>query len=377
MTTTFAKTAVLTTVASFALAFTGCNKDKATTDDADAGETGHEGHNHAAAEAAETGHEGHDHAAAEGSEPVPMAPQAPQSKTIVTVNGKALMRTELMKEMALFAASPQFASLPPQQAAMMRQQMESRFVNRFVDQTILTAEADKQAEKVTDADIDKMIEEIRGSLQPGTTLEGILKERSMTIEKLRTDIGEDLHIRKLLEKQAEKVPAATDAEVAAFYEENKARFAAGESVHARHILLKLDPAADDAAKAAAKAEIEGYRKQLADGSADFAKLAAEHSDCPSGKRSGGDLGTFPRGQMVPAFDTAAFAQDVDTIGPVIETDFGYHIIQVLKKVPAGETSFEDVKEEISERLSGQGKQAAVEAYLAALREKATITYGDQ
>jgi peptidyl-prolyl cis-trans isomerase C len=266
--------------------------------------------------------------------------------------------------------------MPPQQAAMMRQQMESRFVNRFVDQTILTAEADKQATKVTDADIDKMIEEIRGSLQPGTTLEGILKERSMTIEKLRTDIGEDLHIRKLLEKQADKAPAATDAEVAAFYEENKERFAAKESVHARHILLKLDPTVDDAAKAAKKAEIEGYHKQLVDGSADFAKLAAEHSDCPSGQK-GGDLGTFGRGQMVGAFETAAFAQDVDAIGPVIETTFGYHIVQVLEKVPAGETAFEDVKEEIAERLSGQAKQTIVEAYLAALREKATITYGDQ
>jgi peptidyl-prolyl cis-trans isomerase C len=279
--------------------------------------------------------------------------------------------------MALFAASPQFASMPPQQAAMMRQQMESRFVNRFVDQTILTAEADKQAEKVTDADIDKMIAEIRGSLQPGTTLEGILKERSMTIEKLRTDIGEDLHIRKLLEKQAEKAPAATDAEVAAFYEENKARFATKESVHARHILLKLDPTVDDAAKAAKKAEIEGYHKQLVDGSADFAKLAAEHSDCPSGKAKGGDLGTFGRGQMVPAFDAAAFAQDVVAIGPVIETTFGYHIVQVLERTKPGETAFEDVKEEITERLSGQGKQAAVEAYLTALREKATIVYGDK
>ena len=374
MTTTFAKTAVLTTVASFALAMTGCNKDKPTTVDADAAETGHEGHNHVDADA---GHEGHNHAATEVSKPVPAAPQEPLSKTIVTVNGKALMRTELMKEMALFAASPQFASMPPQQAAMMRQQMESRFVSRFVDQTILRAEADKQGTKVTDADIDKTIEEIRGSLEDGTTLEGILKERSMTMEKLRTDIGKDLHIRKLLEKQADKAPAATDEEIAAFYKIYAESFNIEESVHARHILLKVDPAADDAAKAAKKAEIEGYHKQLTEGSADFAKLATEHSDCPSGKMNGGDLGTFPRGKMVGAFQTAAFAQDVDAIGPVIETEFGYHIIQVLEKVPAGERTLEDVKEEIAERLSGQGKQAAVEAYLVALREKATIVYGDQ
>jgi len=66
-------------------------------------------------------------------------------------------------------------------------------------------------------------------------------------------------------------------------------------------------------------------KQQLDGGVDFAKLARERSDCPSG-RSGGDLGNFGRGQMVPEFEQAAFALEIGGSSDVIETPFGYHLI---------------------------------------------------
>lgn len=86
-----------------------------------------------------------------------------------------------------------------------------------------------------------------------------------------------------------------------------------------------------AKKAAAKAKLEEIRQQLVDGKAEFAKMAEEHSSCPSGKRDGGSLGEFGRGQMVKPFEDAAFSQAVGAIGPVIETDFGYHIVKVTGK----------------------------------------------
>ena len=75
----------------------------------------------------------------------------------------------------------------------------------------------------------------------------------------------------------------------------------------------------------AQQQIADIKSQI-DGGADFAALAKQHSDCPSGK-SGGDLGAFGRGQMVKAFEDTAFGMPVGQVSDVVETDFGYHIIQ--------------------------------------------------
>lgn len=72
-------------------------------------------------------------------------------------------------------------------------------------------------------------------------------------------------------------------------------------------------------------QIQALKTQL-DTGADFAELAQAHSDCPSAQK-GGDLGTFGRGQMVPAFEQSAFGMDIGQVSDVVTTDFGYHLIK--------------------------------------------------
>lgn len=78
-------------------------------------------------------------------------------------------------------------------------------------------------------------------------------------------------------------------------------------------------------KAEAEQKIAELKAQL-DGGADFAAVASSNSDCPSSAK-GGDLGQFGKGQMVPAFETAAFSMAVGEVSGVVETDFGYHLIK--------------------------------------------------
>ncbi|MCA9665277.1 MAG: peptidylprolyl isomerase [Myxococcales bacterium] len=101
-----------------------------------------------------------------------------------------------------------------------------------------------------------------------------------------------------------------------------------DTVRASHILLMYAGSARSTAtrsKQQAQQQIADIKSQI-DGGADFAALAKQHSDCPSGK-SGGDLGAFGRGQMVKAFEDTAFGMPVGQVSDVVETDFGYHIIQ--------------------------------------------------
>ncbi|MFO7564449.1 MAG: peptidylprolyl isomerase [Enhygromyxa sp.] len=100
------------------------------------------------------------------------------------------------------------------------------------------------------------------------------------------------------------------------------------SVRASHILLMYKGSARSTAsrsKAEAEEQIKQLGAQIA-GGADFAALAREHSDCPS-RAQGGDLGQFGKGQMVPEFENAAFSMEIGQVSDVVETAFGYHLIQ--------------------------------------------------
>jgi hypothetical protein len=101
------------------------------------------------------------------------------------------------------------------------------------------------------------------------------------------------------------------------------------TVHVRHILVAISPRDSATMKDTKRERAETIRKELLAGK-DFAAVATSVSDCPS-KAAGGDLGVFPRGKMVKEFEDAAFSQEVGKIGPVVITQFGFHIIQVLER----------------------------------------------
>lgn len=86
---------------------------------------------------------------------------------------------------------------------------------------------------------------------------------------------------------------------------------------ARHILVETEQKCVD------------LKNQIADG-ADFADVAREHSQCPSGRR-GGELGTFGRGQMVREFEEVVFSADVGVVQGPVQTQFGYHLIEVTER----------------------------------------------
>lgn len=88
---------------------------------------------------------------------------------------------------------------------------------------------------------------------------------------------------------------------------------------ARHILVESEKSCSDL-------------KKKIEGGADFAAVAKQHSKCPSGK-SGGDLGEFGRGQMVPEFDSVVFTAELGKVHGPIKTQFGWHLIEITKRVP--------------------------------------------
>jgi len=142
----------------------------------------------------------------------------------------------------------------------------------------------------------------------------------------------------------------------------------------RHILISCGAEDDATAHEAAEAEAATIREQLV-GGGDFVQLAQEKSSCPS-KDEGGNLGDLSRGKTVPEFEQAAFSQAIDEIGPVVKTQFGYHIIQVTGKQDAGKMSKDEVSDDLRQHLEQDAKGRRFHEFIQSLRANATIEYGD-
>lgn len=293
---------------------------------------------------------------------------APTS-VVAVVNGVELRQSEvnerLDKVMTMLGKR-----IPAEQAGMFRAQAGGRVLEELVMQTLLLGTAEKAKIVVTADDLKKAMKDL--PVPPGQTVEQTYLAAGMSKAEFEKEITTGLKIQKLLEKQTAIVPKVTDADVKKFYDDNKERLAQPETITARHILVKFEQGADEKAKGKAKEKAEGLRKQL-QGGADFAKLAKENSDDPGSKNTGGEY-TFPRGQMVPAFENAAFTQALKEIGPLVETPFGYHIIQSLAKNAAKTPALDEVKDKIREHLENQGKGQAVQKYIEELKAKSDIKY---
>lgn len=144
--------------------------------------------------------------------------------------------------------------------------------------------------------------------------------------------------------------SVSEAELRKFYDENAARFTAAEERRASHILIKADKDTSAADRQKAKAQAEDLLAQARKNPAGFADLARKHSQDPGSAAQGGDLDFFGRGAMVKAFEEAVFALKVGDISPVVESDFGYHVI-LLAAVRGGQKKpFDEVRVEIETAL---------------------------
>jgi peptidyl-prolyl cis-trans isomerase C len=298
------------------------------------------------------------------------AAQNPTS-VVVTVNGRTLTRAEADRRMAMMAMNQ---GMPEESAAMavasMRGQLEPQVVSQFVETVLLEEEAGRRGMNVSSAEVDAVITNLASRLPGGMTLDAFAASRGTTMDDIRKDIAVGERIRMLYENETAGVASAGAEEVSAFYSNNLERFQMPETVTASHILIKCDEKADATAVGAAQQKAEALRGQLAAGT-NFAALAKAESSCPSAAR-GGDLGSFGRGQMVPAFEEAAFSQEVGAIGPVIRTPFGFHIVQVTAHRPAGAMPESEATAKISEYLTGQKKNEKFGNLLESLRAKAAI-----
>ncbi|MBV8207705.1 MAG: peptidyl-prolyl cis-trans isomerase [Acidobacteria bacterium] len=171
--------------------------------------------------------------------------------------------------------------------------------------------------------------------------------------------------QKILEEAKKSL---TPEQMLAWYNQHQSQFQTQESVNVRHILIQgpqpgPDGKVDQKGLDAARAKAEDVLKQVRAGG-NFAELAKKYSDDPGSKEKGGEYDNIQRGTFAPEFEKAAFAMSPGEISGLVQTTFGFHIIQLLAKHPAGVKPFNEVKEQIAQQMA-QEKAAAESDALAA------------
>ncbi|MGI8741255.1 MAG: peptidylprolyl isomerase [Bryobacteraceae bacterium] len=244
-----------------------------------------------------------------------------------------------------------FAGSDPLTAEM---QLRELAQERIIERVMLR----QQAEQDTSPIQTEALDQAHGQIQENCVTP---MNESILIEDTRAQ----LRLDRLIGKVIGKVAKPKRKEVIDYYRKHPDEFHSPELIRVAHIVKNVD---ESTPELAARSAIEELRRQL-DSGADFVELADAHSDCPGG---GGDLGWFPRGQMVAEFDDAVFSLGIGQISPVFRTAFGFHIAKALNRQPGGMRAFDEVQSALQDQLHKRKQHRALGDYIANLRTRVEV-----
>jgi len=244
----------------------------------------------------------------------------------------------------------QDVSLPKEGTAAYKQ-FKAGIVAYLVQNELIRQKAADMDVSVTAKELAESIKSIIASPQVGSQkkLDALLKKSSMTMEDLKTRLEDQSLLQKVQKKVMDSIEIS-DADMKAYYEDpkNKQQFIASETVEARHVFNT------------SKAKVLAAQKLLEadDSDANWKAVAAKYSMDPGSKDKGGNLGAFPKGRMMPEFEKVAFGIKPGTLSAPVKTQFGWHVIEVLKKNPPAKVSYEQAKSTIKKQLQYQKASTA-------------------
>ena len=217
-------------------------------------------------------------------------------------------------------------------------------------------EAADQDVKVSDKEIKQSLEDQKKQAFPtDKAYQEFLKTSGMTEEDILFRVKLDQLQQKLTQKVTEDAKKVSDADIEAYYEKNKKRFAQPDRRDLRVVLTKTEAKANQA-------------KQALDSGQSFKKVVKQYSIDEASKSQGGLLPAVTEGQQEKAFDTAIFEAKKDQLEGPVKTQFGWYVFEVEKITPASQQSLEQSKETIKNLMRSQRQQKALDEFIKSFRE---------
>jgi peptidyl-prolyl cis-trans isomerase C len=289
-------------------------------------------------------------------------------KVVATVNGKPIYDEQISIEAEL----SKFRKYGMRdESPELVQRLRRKALDKVISEELILQES----RKLTINDLDEKVNQKLEALQKkkrvtGERFEEYLKEKNLTLEEARESFRARIQVEEYLKVQGISEPEIPEARIREAYERNSDSYFQEETIQVSHILIAVDDGAEPEASEQARQKAEKIRSDVSEGK-DFADMAKEHSACNSAS-GGGRLGYIKRGFMPAEFDQVAFALEKDAVSEVVKTKFGYHIIKVVDKKPAGVTPYEKVRDFFRLELQEKESKKKLAAHIETLKEKARI-----
>jgi len=293
---------------------------------------------------------------------------AKQKSAVASVNGVLIPKAYLEREVRRF--EEQALSQGQLVDESQRDQLNRQALDTLIDIELLYQESQRRGFEISEERIEEQLNSLRTQFGDEEGYAAALEQIGISDGELRTELGRQLAIQEMIDKDITPATTVSEQESTDFYENNPAFFFSPEQVRASHILILVSPDAGEEEKSEARSRITEIRKRIVAGE-DFAELAGQFSEDNS-SMNGGDLGFFQREQMVKPFADAAFSLQIGELSEVVTTQYGFHLIRVTDRKAESVVPFEQVQLKIFEYLQREKVMVAIEELAAQLRSQAEI-----
>jgi peptidyl-prolyl cis-trans isomerase C len=297
---------------------------------------------------------------------------------VATGKGFEIKRSQVDDAFINYNASAMAAGRPipeEQRAAVRSNLLQSIIVNKIV--LLKATDGDKAEARKW---VDEYINRARTNAPSPEAFEQKIKATGKTLAQVTAQMLDERVVQDIIRHDITNGIIVSDAEVKKFYDDNPDKFKMPERVRAAHVLIStLDPVTHQPIPAEAKKEklkLANEIKARAEKGEDFAALAKQYSDDPGSKNKGGEY-TFPRKKMVPEFEAAAFSMKVNQVSDPVETQYGYHVIKLLEKLPESTVDFAKAQQDIHDYMIEKEAEKGLPAYYEKLKAGADVKLVDQ
>lgn len=293
-------------------------------------------------------------------------------RVVAEVNGAKLTEVQLMDVLReLIPQGSYHSAISPETVKAKKKDAMDELIRR----ELFYQEARRIGLRVKSSEINERYAAIEKQYGGRTEFERILKASGYTQKTLKKDIERNMLVTLLYNQEVLQKARVSDEFLSEYYKEHEDSYTRPESLHVRHIMIKVPGEATPEEREEMRKRAEEVDKKAKAGE-DFAQLAWEYS-MDDYRVKGGDLGIIHRGRLLPPVEDAAFKLKPGQVSGVITTDFGFHIVKVEEKIPPTKLSFEEVKDKLRQDIEKKRIKEAEDALLERLKTQAKIIIYDK